>query len=226
MEWQPVDGIFRQVSVNLAGVWALNTSGDVFYRVGTFENYQSPGTRWWQVEGKLANISVGWNVVWVVDAQGGVWYRDGIDIDHVVGTKWVQVPTLGPFKQVSVGRMGQVWAIDYKHDVYFRVGACLKSPGGGFWNKVGPGSVLLQQVSSGGEDMMVGVTRRGELYIRAGMNPQCPTGTQWKRLVGDLGMVDVYGHRAWGIDFGGRPVSTMMWPYSQEPVRPLHASYF
>jgi hypothetical protein len=48
----------------------------------------------------------------------------------------MQVPGHGPFKQVAVDRLGHTWAIDNKHDVYFRVGACLDQKGGLFWRKV------------------------------------------------------------------------------------------
>ncbi|KAK7098815.1 lectin L6-like [Littorina saxatilis] len=270
MEWKPVDGRLKLISINLGGVWGLAENGDIFYRDGTFENYQSPGTGWWQVEGKLEQLSVGWNSVWAVDKLGQVWYRAGIDIEHVTGTTWVNVPTDGPFKQVSVDRLGHVWAIDRKNDVYFRVGACVEQITGMFWRKVGnrrlaqldagkagvwavdenkevfhrsgtygengregeawipvgPGAVLLLQLSSGGEDMMMGVTARGELYMRSGMYTTGPIGQCWKRLPGELRMVDVYGYTAWGIDGRLRPVYTSCLPRSQVPVRMLRDTFF
>ena len=53
MEWRATEGRFRQVSTNLGGLWAIGETGDIFYRIGTFENSQSIGSGWWQVEGRV-----------------------------------------------------------------------------------------------------------------------------------------------------------------------------
>ncbi|KAL8584820.1 hypothetical protein ACOMHN_037525 [Nucella lapillus] len=136
LDWVPVGGRLKLISANASGVWGLGQEGQVYYRTGTYENNQSIGERWWQVEGKLSHLSVGWNIVWGVDEWGKVWYREGMDPQHVTGVSWVNVPTDISFRQITVNRVGSVWAIDLKNDVYFRVGACIDQKAGLFWRKV------------------------------------------------------------------------------------------
>ena len=86
--------------------------------------------------------------------------------------------------------------------------------------------MLLLHVSSGGEDMMLGVTAKRELYMRAGMCGEKTTGTAWKRLKGELLTVDVYGYSAWGIDSNMETVHTVLWPRNEAPMRLLRESYY
>ncbi|XP_078617644.1 secretory phospholipase A2 receptor-like [Branchiostoma floridae x Branchiostoma japonicum] len=41
--WQQIDGGLKSVSVGRAGVWGVSGTGEVLYRIGTYENETSPG---------------------------------------------------------------------------------------------------------------------------------------------------------------------------------------
>ena len=92
--------------------------------------------------------------------------------------------------------------------------------------QVAPDAVLLRQVSAGGEDMVLGVTGQGELFVRQGMSSNNPTGTHWQRLKGDVHMVDAYGSMAVTISCCMRLVYAACWPLSQPPKRPLRDSFY
>ena len=86
--------------------------------------------------------------------------------------------------------------------------------------------MLLHHVSSGGEDLLLGVTAKRELYMRVGMCGQMTTGTDWKKMKGDLLTVDVYGYSAWGVDSNMETVFTDLWPQNEAPMRMLRDSFY
>ena len=79
--WAQVSGpVIRglsYVSIGHCGVWAVTSTGAIWYRIGTYGGTDSAGTRWVQVTGSLVSISVGYNVVWGVSAIGQVFIRIG-----------------------------------------------------------------------------------------------------------------------------------------------------
>ncbi|KAI8490969.1 hypothetical protein Bbelb_313880 [Branchiostoma belcheri] len=69
-DWEAMTGCAVSVSVGRAGVWIVNTEGEVYHRVGTFFNETSRGEAWLHVPGiTLQQVAVGDGVVWGVDSS-------------------------------------------------------------------------------------------------------------------------------------------------------------
>ncbi|XP_019639146.1 PREDICTED: uncharacterized protein LOC109481108 [Branchiostoma belcheri] len=81
-DWESIDGCKRSISVGRAGVWAVDSSGEVYHRAGTFLNETSRGEGWVRVPGvALQQVDVGDGIVW------------GVDFDNRVFAKLLPAPT-------------------------------------------------------------------------------------------------------------------------------------
>jgi len=107
-----------RVDAGQAGVWVLDTSGQLLYRHGTYGDTLSTGTEWRAVSGPspgtLISVSSGRNVVVVADASGRVWMRIGLGQDTQSGLAWVRLS--GHLKQVEVYETEAflvLWAVDF-----------------------------------------------------------------------------------------------------------------
>ncbi|XP_078700194.1 uncharacterized protein LOC144926975 isoform X3 [Branchiostoma floridae x Branchiostoma belcheri] len=75
-DWESIDGCKRSISVGRAGVWAVDSSGEVYHRAGTFLNETSRGDGWVRVPGvALQQVDVGDGIVWGVDFNNRVFAK-------------------------------------------------------------------------------------------------------------------------------------------------------
>ncbi|XP_064596781.1 tectonin beta-propeller repeat-containing protein 1-like [Liolophura sinensis] len=205
LEWTPIIGQLRHVSVGPAGVWGVQTNGNVFYRNFTRGNDGSQGVGEWVLvmqPGKqplvqpLRNIDVGTFTVWGVNSDGTVFIRVGIDAYNPIGCDWVEVPR--KMKQVSISPKGHVWATDGINCVYRRVGVTIDNNMGTAWEKIN-GS--LQQITVGSAGVW-GVNGLGEVFYREGTyNDPDNAGTSWT-LLPEKRFVEVSSGegKLWGTD--------------------------
>jgi hypothetical protein len=119
-------GVLR-VDAGKAGVWALGTLGQVFYRAGTYGDSGTSGTDWKQIPGPanagtLASVSSGKHVVAVADGSGRVWLRMGVGPDTPGGVAWLRLA--GVLTQVEVYETDTVialWGCQTSQAVFFKV---------------------------------------------------------------------------------------------------------
>ena len=117
--WKKVDGQLDVVSCGQSGVWGVNPTGSIFYRLGTYGGYTSGKGRWKKVDGLLNWISSGAaGEVWGVDKNGNVFRREGISSVNPTGTAWKKMP--GSMKQVSIWA-GQAWAVNSQDQIFYMV---------------------------------------------------------------------------------------------------------
>ena len=175
--WVPVPGgKMRQVSVGGEAVWATNPADEVFLRV--VSKAEPRGKEWTKIDGSMAMVSVGPSgVCWAVDKMNTVWRRLGAKTSNPIGSKWQSVT--GRLSHISVGQAG-VWAISPRNEVMYRDQTYdLAGEGEGTgWTKVDGMMVWL----SSGENIVWAVSADGSLWYRAGIDGNCPMGTNWFRV--------------------------------------------
>lgn len=118
IKWTQVDSDERFKFVSMGcnmQVWAVDTNGHVFYRVGVdLKNGNYRGTSWSRVrfdenetqEEKLKMLSVGNYCVWAISDANDLYIRKNITKSYPEGTSWTRVDTYMKF--VSVNRENQV----------------------------------------------------------------------------------------------------------------------
>ncbi|XP_076468472.1 perivitellin-2 31 kDa subunit-like [Babylonia areolata] len=112
----------QRVDADLAGVWVLNTTGQLLYRVGTYGDNGSPGTEWRALEGTFQSVASGRDLMVAVDMAGHVWLRTGVGPNTPTGLGWVQYP--GFMKQVDVYQTDEgaaLWGVDSAGESFFSV---------------------------------------------------------------------------------------------------------
>lgn len=80
-----------QVSVGPSGVWAVNTSHQIFYRVGTYGDVDSDGVGWIKVDGALKWVSSSDGCVFGVNGRDQIFQRKGITASRPTGNNWVRL---------------------------------------------------------------------------------------------------------------------------------------
>jgi len=99
-EWKITDGRSRQVAVGPGGLLAVTPKGDVYHRIGTYEDPVSEGTSWHQLSGdNILYASWGKSVAWSVDFAYGIWYTYIQGTPSRLSFSWIQIP--GTLKQIS-----------------------------------------------------------------------------------------------------------------------------
>ena len=88
-----------QIEIGEFGVFGVNASGQIFFRVGTHQNSGSAGTRWQGLPGLLSQISVGMNNVWGVNRSNQVYMWDEVNVTFneqgEIGGGWIHVSGSG-----------------------------------------------------------------------------------------------------------------------------------
>ncbi|XP_076467617.1 perivitellin-2 31 kDa subunit-like [Babylonia areolata] len=118
--WQVKGTDIQRVDAGLAGVWVLNTTGQLLHRVGTYGDNGSPGTEWRALEGTFQSVASGRDLMVAVDMAEHVWLRTGVGPDTPTGLGWVQYP--GFMKQVDVYQTDEgaaLWGVDSAGNVFF-----------------------------------------------------------------------------------------------------------
>ncbi|KAM9842814.1 tectonin beta-propeller repeat-containing protein 2 [Aulostomus maculatus] len=177
MHWTPLDlsqlGSVRLVSVSCGSqnVWAVDSRGVVYFRVGTQPlNPSMMLPAWIHIEPpvqpigvQLVSIQTSPNdrLLWAVDNRGSVFVRTGLSDEMPVGTDWDLVPGLAVSQLVLSSQT--VWVRCLNGEVARRYGISDRNPAGDYWKKI-PGNANWLTVTS--DDELWAVTLVGGLSHR------------------------------------------------------------
>ncbi|XP_037098194.1 tectonin beta-propeller repeat-containing protein 2 isoform X1 [Syngnathus acus] len=177
LHWTSLDlnqlGCVRLVSISCGSqnVWALDSRGLVYFRVGTQPlnpNMMLPA--WIHIEPpvqpvgvQLVSIETSPNDchLWAVDNRGAVFVRMGLSDEMPVGTDWDLVPGLSVNQLVLSCRT--VWVRCVNGDLARRYGVSDRNPAGDYWKKI-PGNANWLTVTP--DDDLWAVTGIGGLARR------------------------------------------------------------
>ncbi|KAM6969632.1 tectonin beta-propeller repeat-containing protein 2 [Tautogolabrus adspersus] len=186
LHWTPLDlsqlGGVRLVSVSCGSqnVWAVDSRGVVYFRVGTQPmNPSMMLPAWIQIDPpaqplgvQLLSIQTSPNdrLLWALDNRGSVFVRTGLSDEMPVGTDWELVPGLAVSQLVLSSRT--VWVRCVNGDLARRYGVSDRNPAGDYWKKI-PGNANWFTVTP--EDELWAVTLIGGLSRRlTKLLPQTP----------------------------------------------------
>ncbi|XP_049452160.1 tectonin beta-propeller repeat-containing protein 2 isoform X2 [Epinephelus fuscoguttatus] len=177
LHWTPLDlsqlGGVRLVSVSCGSqnVWAVDSRGVVYFRVGTQPlNPSMMLPAWIQIEPpvqpigvQLVSIQTSPNdrLLWALDNRGSVFVRTGLSDEMPVGTDWELVPGLAVSQLVLSSRT--VWVRCVNGDLARRYGLSERNPAGDYWKKI-PGNANWLTVTP--DDELWAVTLIGGLSRR------------------------------------------------------------
>ncbi|XP_051478563.1 tectonin beta-propeller repeat-containing protein 2 isoform X2 [Apus apus] len=154
MHWTKLDlsqlGAVRLISLTCGNqhVWACDSSGGIYFRVGTQPfnpNLMLPA--WIMIEPPIQPVGINLvsihsspndQMLWAIDSKWNVHVRVGITDEMPVGTDWEHVPGLQACQLAISTRT--VWARCPNGDVARRYGITDKNPAGDYWKKI-PGNV-------------------------------------------------------------------------------------
>lgn len=186
LHWTLLDlsqlGSVRLVSVSCGSqnVWAVDSRGVVYFRVGTQPlNPSMMLPAWIHIEPpaqpigvQLVSIQTSPNdrLLWALDNRGSVFVRTGLSDEMPVGTDWELVPGLAVSQLVLSSRT--VWVRCLNGDLARRYGVSDRNPAGDYWKKI-PGNANWLTVTP--EDELWAVTLIGGLSRRlTKLLPQTP----------------------------------------------------
>ncbi|XP_068110732.1 tectonin beta-propeller repeat-containing protein 2 [Hyperolius riggenbachi] len=177
MHWTKLDlsqlGPVRLCSLSCGNqnIWACDTSGVVYFRVGTQPlNPSMMLPAWIMIEPPIQPVgfslvsvfsSPNDNMLWTLDNKCNVYVRVGITDEMPVGTDWEHVPGLQAC-QLSVSTR-TVWALCPNGDIARRYGITEKNAAGDYWKKI-PGNMSWLTVTP--QDELWGVGQTGCLLQR------------------------------------------------------------
>ncbi|XP_065541300.1 tectonin beta-propeller repeat-containing protein 2 isoform X1 [Lathamus discolor] len=154
MHWTKLDlsqlGTVKLISLTCGNqhVWACDTSGGVYFRVGTQPfNPSLMLPAWIMIEPPIQQVGINLisihsspndQMLWAIDSKWNVHVRVGITDEMPVGTDWEHVPGLQACQLAISTRT--VWARCPNGDVARRYGITDKNPAGDYWKKI-PGNV-------------------------------------------------------------------------------------
>jgi hypothetical protein len=181
--WRQIPGALKHVSAGEAGIWGVDKSNKVFYRVGV--NDSNPdGTSWKEIPGKrLKQIDSGPNgIVFGVaaDPDNEIYCRTGIVSDKPFGTDWTQVD-YSLLKYISCGVPG-CWGVanqDTVWSIWYRSGVTRENCAGIKWSRV-HGS--LKQIEVGAAGDVYGISSTGQVLRRTGITNSGRTGNGWQMM--------------------------------------------
>uniref|UniRef100_H0ZRF5 Tectonin beta-propeller repeat containing 2 n=1 Tax=Taeniopygia guttata TaxID=59729 RepID=H0ZRF5_TAEGU len=154
MHWTKLDlsqlGGVKLISLTCGNqhVWACDTNGGVYFRVGTQPlNPSLMLPAWIMIEPPIQPVGINLvsihsspndQMLWAIDSKWNVHVRVGITDEMPVGTDWEHVPGLQACQLALSART--VWARCPNGDVARRYGITDKNPAGDYWKKI-PGNV-------------------------------------------------------------------------------------
>ncbi|XP_076979702.1 tectonin beta-propeller repeat-containing protein 2 isoform X3 [Tamandua tetradactyla] len=144
-------------------VWACDSRGGVYFRVGTQPlNPSLMLPAWITIEPPVqpagvtlisVHSSPNDQMLWAIDSKWNVHVRAGITEEMPVGTSWEHVPGLQACQVALSTRT--VWARCPNGDLARRYGVTDKNPAGDYWKKI-PGNVSCFTVTSANELWAIG----------------------------------------------------------------------
>ncbi|XP_038156812.1 tectonin beta-propeller repeat-containing protein 2 [Cyprinodon tularosa] len=187
LHWTLLDlsqlGSVRLVSISCGSqnVWAVDSRGLVYFRVGTQPlNASMMMPAWIYIEPpsqpvgvQLVSIQTSPNdrLLWALDNRGSVFVRTGLSEEMPVGTDWDLVPGLAVSQLVVSCQT--VWVRCVNGELARRYGISNRNPAGDYWKKI-PGNTNWFTVTP--EEELWAVTPAGGLCRRlTKLLPQLPT---------------------------------------------------
>lgn len=177
MHWTRLDlsqlGQVRLCSLSCGNqnIWACDTSGVVYFRVGTQPlNPSMMLPAWIMIEPPIQPVGINLisvysspndNMLWTLDNKCNVYVRIGITDEMPVGIDWEHVPGLQACQLVVSART--VWALCPNGDIARRYGITEKNAAGDYWKKI-PGNMSWLTVTP--QDELWGVGPTGSLLQR------------------------------------------------------------
>ncbi|KAM9294313.1 tectonin beta-propeller repeat-containing protein 2 [Gastrophryne carolinensis] len=177
MHWTKLDlsqlGPVRLCSLSCGNqnIWACDTSGVVYFRVGTQPlNPSMMLPAWIMIEPPIQPVGINLigvysspndNMLWTLDNKCNVYVRKGITDEMPVGTDWEHVPGLQACQLAVSART--VWALCPNGDIARRYGITQKNAAGDYWKKI-PGNMSCLTVTP--QDKLWGVSPVGSLLQR------------------------------------------------------------
>lgn len=177
MHWTKLDlsqlGPVRLCSLSCGNqhIWACDTSGVVYFRVGTQPlNPSMMLPAWIMIEPPIQ--PVGFNLInvysspndhmlWTLDNKCNVYVRIGVTEEMPIGVDWEHVPGLQACQLAVSART--VWALCPNGDIARRYGITEKNAAGDYWKKI-PGNMSWFTVTP--QDELWGVSSSGSLLQR------------------------------------------------------------
>ncbi|XP_044128022.1 tectonin beta-propeller repeat-containing protein 2-like [Bufo gargarizans] len=152
-------------------VWACDTSGVIYFRVGTQPlNPSMMLPAWIMIEPPIQPVGINLinvysspndNMLWTLDNKCNVYVRIGITEEMPVGVDWEHVPGLQACQLAVSSRT--VWALCPNGDIARRYGITDKNAAGDYWKKI-PGNMSWLTVTP--QDELWGVSNTGSLLQR------------------------------------------------------------
>ncbi|XP_075700370.1 tectonin beta-propeller repeat-containing protein 2 [Rhinoderma darwinii] len=177
MHWTKLDlsqlGPIRLCSLSCGDqhIWACDTSGVIYFRVGTQPlNPSMMLPAWIMIEPPIQPVGINLinvysapndNMLWTLDNKCNVYVRIGITEEMPVGVDWEHVPGLQAC-QLAVS-VRTVWALCPNGDIARRYGITEKNAAGDYWKKI-PGNISWFTVTP--QDELWGVSSTGSLLQR------------------------------------------------------------
>ncbi|KAM4014366.1 tectonin beta-propeller repeat-containing protein 2 isoform 1-T2 [Anomaloglossus baeobatrachus] len=177
MHWTRLDlsqlGPVRLCSLSCGNqhIWACDTSGVIYFRVGTQPlNPSMMLPAWIMIEPPIQPVGINLinvysgpndNMLWTLDNKCNVYVRIGITEEMPVGVDWEHVPGLQACQLAVSART--VWALCPNGDIARRYGITEKNAAGDYWKKI-PGNMSWLTVTP--QDELWGVSSSGSLLQR------------------------------------------------------------
>ncbi|XP_073494489.1 tectonin beta-propeller repeat-containing protein 2 isoform X2 [Phyllobates terribilis] len=177
MHWTRLDlsqlGPVRLCSLSCGNqhIWACDTSGVIYFRVGTQPlNPSMMLPAWIMIEPPIQPVGIilinvysgpNDNMLWTLDNKCNVYVRIGITEEMPVGVDWEYVPGLQACQLAVSTRT--VWALCPNGDIARRYGITEKNAAGDYWKKI-PGNMAWVTVTP--QDDLWGVSSSGSLLQR------------------------------------------------------------
>ncbi|XP_069806100.1 tectonin beta-propeller repeat-containing protein 2 [Dendropsophus ebraccatus] len=177
MHWTKLDlsqlGPIKLCSLSCGNqhIWACDTSGVIYFRVGTQPlNPSMMLPAWIMIEPPIQPVGINLinvysspndNMLWTLDNKCNVYVRIGITEEMPVGVDWEHVPGLQACQLAVSART--VWALCPNGDIARRYGITEKNAAGDYWKKI-PGNMSWLTVTP--QDELWGVSSSGGLLQR------------------------------------------------------------
>ena len=110
----------KQIDSGPEGIVIGVTENHEVYRRAGISNTNYIGKEWVKIDGSLTHVSCGRSGCWGVDSTEHVYYIDGVLLQSCLGPSLVAVD--GKMKQVEVGEIEDVYAINNNGNLYVRLG--------------------------------------------------------------------------------------------------------
>ncbi|XP_060611137.2 tectonin beta-propeller repeat-containing protein 2 [Anolis sagrei] len=153
----------RSLACGNQHIWACDSSGGIYFRVGTQPlNPSLMLPAWIMIEPPIQPVGVNLISVysssndqslWAIDSKWNIHVRIGITEEMPVGTDWEQIPGLQACELAISIRT--VWARCPNGDIARRYGITDKNPAGDYWKKI-PGNVTCLTVTPQDELWAIG----------------------------------------------------------------------